>query len=59
MKIEDDRQDYGETRYITAGYRSGRCVVLVWTPHGDSRRIISMRHTHATEEKAWFGVDRS
>jgi uncharacterized DUF497 family protein len=27
---------------------------LVWTPRGESRRIISMRYAHEREEKAWF-----
>ena len=57
VTVEDDRQDYGEARYITAGYLNGRCVVLVWTPRGDSRQIISMRYTHAAEEKNWFRVE--
>ena len=30
--IVDDRFDYGETRFITAGYLDGRLVVTVWTP---------------------------
>ena len=54
LTIRDDRQDYGEDRYITAGYLKGRAVVVVWTPRGDNRRIISMRHAHAAEEKTWF-----
>lgn len=38
----------------------GRCVILVWTPRGEARRIISMRHAHADEEARWFGrLDRS
>ncbi len=49
----DDRRDYGEPRYITAGWSGGRFVVLVWTPRDDARRIISMRHGHAEEEAAW------
>jgi uncharacterized DUF497 family protein len=28
-------------------------VVLVWTQRGNTRRIISMRHGHAKEAKAW------
>jgi uncharacterized DUF497 family protein len=28
----DDRRDYGEPRFITAGWLDGRFVVLVWTP---------------------------
>ncbi len=54
VTVQDDRLDYGEDRFITAGHLDGRCVLLVWTPRGDSRRIISMRHAHAREEAAWF-----
>jgi len=28
----DDRRDYGEPRYIAAGWLDGRFVVLMWTP---------------------------
>ena len=47
----DDRRDYGEPRYITAGYMKGRFVVLVWTPRDSGRRIISMRHGNEREEE--------
>jgi uncharacterized DUF497 family protein len=49
----DDRQDYGEPRFITAGFLGGRLVVLVWTPRGTARRIISMRYGHAKEAARW------
>jgi uncharacterized protein len=52
--IQDIRFAYGEDRFITAGFLRGRCVVMVWTPRGNSRHIISMRYTHAAEEKRWF-----
>ena len=52
--VQDMRRTYGEDRYITAGYLRGRRVVLVWTPRGNARRIISMRYAHASEEKRWF-----
>lgn len=52
--VQDLRGDHGEDRYITAGYLDGRRVVLVWTPRGDARRIISMRYAHASEEKRWI-----
>lgn len=52
--LDDDRIDYGEPRYITAGYLDGRLVVLVWTPRGSARRIISMRHAHGKEERRWI-----
>ena len=48
----DDRRDYGELRYIRAGWLEDGFVVVVWTPRDDSRQIISMRYGHADEE-AW------
>jgi uncharacterized DUF497 family protein len=47
----DDRRDYGEPRFVTVGRLDSRWVVLVWTPRGRSRRIISMRHCHEWEAK--------
>jgi hypothetical protein len=49
----DDRRDYGEPRFITAGELAGRLVVIVWTPRGDDRRVISMRYAHAKETRLW------
>ena len=57
----DDRHDYGEKRFITAGFLGGRLVVLVWTSRGEARRIISMRYAHAKEADRWkaaFGALR-
>ena len=51
--LEDVRRDYGEKRFISAGLLDGRLVILVWTPRGAARRIISMRHAHAEEETRW------
>ena len=47
----DDRLDYGEPRYVTAGWLDSRLVVFVWTPRGSARRVISMRHCHEREAK--------
>lgn len=47
----DDRFEYGESRYVTAGWLDSRLVVFVWTPRGSARRIISMRHCHEREAK--------
>lgn len=49
----DDRLDYGENRFVTAGYLRGRFVVLVWTQRDDARRVISMRYGHEREERRW------
>ena len=49
----DDRRDYGEPRFISIGKLGAEVVVLVWTPRGDARRIISMRRANG-REKAYF-----
>jgi uncharacterized DUF497 family protein len=58
--IVDERFDYGEARFITAGTLDERVVVTVWTQRGEARHIISMRHCHAKEEEIWCRrMDRS
>lgn len=47
---EDARFDYGETRMITVGLLRERMVVLVWTPRGAVRHIISMRKANDREQ---------
>jgi uncharacterized protein len=56
LTVEDDRADYGELRYITIGRLGGRMVVVVWTPRGDARRIISMRKANEREQ-ALYGPE--
>ncbi len=46
---KDERFDYDEQRFISYGVLDGRWVVLVWTPRGTARRIISMRYAHERE----------
>ena len=41
LTVEDDRQVYGEDRFITIGLLDERMVVLVWTLRNDRHRIIS------------------
>ena len=50
---QDVRHDYGEDRFVSAGYLRGRMVVIVWTQRGNVRHIISMRYCHGNEEKVW------
>lgn len=49
----DDRMDYGEHRFISVGALGRDVVVVVWTPRGAARRIISMRKANG-REKAFF-----
>ena len=49
VTIADQRMAYGEDRFITLALLGGRLVVIVWTPRGAARRIISMRKANARE----------
>lgn len=51
--LVDDRKDYGEPRWITFGLLNDRMVVIVWTPRGKGRHIISMRKANDREKKRY------
>ena len=50
VQFRDTRKDYGEPRIVTVGYLAGRMVVVVWTPRGEARHIISMRKANEREQ---------
>jgi hypothetical protein len=50
LTIEDTRLDYGESRYQTIGFFEGRMVMVVWTPRGEDRHVISMRKCNDREQ---------
>ena len=50
ITVEDTRRDYGETRYQTIGFIADRMVMVVWTPRGAARRVISMRKCNDREK---------
>ena len=54
LTVEDDRQDYGEDRFITIGILDATMVVLVWTPRDGAHRIISMRKANE-RERGFYG----
>jgi uncharacterized DUF497 family protein len=49
----NDRFNHGEPRIVLAGTIAGRLHLVVWTPRGPVRRIISLRKTNDREEKAY------
>lgn len=53
LTVADDREGYGEPRYITIGHIASRMVIVVWTPRKGSRRIISMRKANDREQKIY------
>lgn len=54
LDFPDDRRDYGELRMLTVGHLRGRMVIIVWTPRGSARHVISMRKAN-DREKTRFG----
>lgn len=54
FNFPDERKDYGELRMITVGLLRGRMIVMVGTPRGEARHIISMRKAN-DREKARYG----
>ena len=51
LTLEDDRFDYGETRFQSYGVLGDRVVMVVWTPRDEARHVISMRHCHEREAR--------
>ena len=51
LTVEDNRQDYGEVRYVTIGFLDEAMVVLVWTRRDDAHKIISMRRANERERR--------
>lgn len=51
--LEDDRQDYGETRWLTFGLLNERMVAVVWTPRDEARHIITMWKANDRERKRY------
>ena len=46
---EDDREDYGEDRWISVGIIELRLYVTVWTPRPPATRSISLREANDIE----------
>ncbi|MBI2713967.1 MAG: BrnT family toxin [Rhizobiales bacterium] len=53
LTMQDIRRAYGEARFQTVGFLAGRMVMVVWTPRGDARHVISMRKCNAKEQKRY------
>ncbi|HEY6026565.1 MAG TPA: BrnT family toxin, partial [Pseudolabrys sp.] len=43
LEWRDDREDYGEDRYVVLGMVDGRVLYVAYTMRGDAIRIISAR----------------
>ena len=50
----DDREDYGETRWISLGNLEGSIVVFVYTEEKARVRLISAREATKNETNIYF-----
>ncbi len=51
---EDEREDYGEQRWVGVGFLVGRIVVLVWSePDEETIRVISIRKALSHERRRY------
>ena len=48
--VEDRRHEYGEVRIMTIGRIAGRMVIVIRTPRGPDRHIISLRKANGREQ---------
>ena len=49
----DDRQDYGEERYVVIGNVEGRLLSVTYTMRGETIRIISARGASPHEQRQY------
>ncbi|MGH8475875.1 MAG: BrnT family toxin [Methylococcales bacterium] len=49
----DSRHDYGETRYVAAGYLAGCLHILCFTETSSGVRVISFRKANPREAKKY------
>jgi uncharacterized protein len=54
LTFVDDREDYGEVRWVTLGLLDGKVLVIVHTETADEIRIISMREANQHEQHLFF-----
>jgi uncharacterized DUF497 family protein len=52
--FEDDREDYGEQRWVTLGLLGVKVVVIVHTETTEEIRVISMREADNDEQLLFF-----
>lgn len=50
---QDERNEYGEVRFVSIGPIHARLHVMVWTVRGKKVRIISLRKANSREVKRY------
>lgn len=52
--VEDDRESYGEQRFLTLGLLEDQVVSIAHTEHGEEIRLISIRKATKHEARLYF-----
>ncbi len=58
IELFDDREAYGEERYVLIGMAVNSVVVVVYTERDDRRRIISARKAEPNEQRFYHESNR-
>jgi hypothetical protein len=53
VRFEDTRRDYGERRFVAAGYLDRRLHILCFTATAAGIRVISFRRANAREARQY------
>lgn len=56
IEWEDRRREYREQRFVTIGQVADTVLVVVWTPRGNFRRIISARPASRSEREKFYAA---
>jgi len=54
IEVLEDRQDYGEERFVLIGMANGHVLSVVCSEWNDNIRIISARRATKHEQEAYF-----
>jgi uncharacterized protein len=57
IELVDDREEYGEDRFILIGMSATRVLVVVHTTRNDRNRIISARKAEPSERRVYHEQD--
>ena len=54
VEVQDDRQDYGEERFVILGMVEGRLFYVAYTERADAIRLISARRATKNEQETYL-----
>ena len=58
LEVQDNRADYGETRWVALGLIRNRLHVLVYTQREETIRLISLRRANK-REREYYATEKT